>query len=130
MTALERYSPAIAVFHAALALMAAHFAFVVWWGGSPITPELYGPAVYNFPALAWCGVQFLGAAVAAFGACSRRPIVMAIGACLSAVVYSGFAAMAAGAAQGTIVQAASMWVGMPLSVASAGIGIWGRGNNA
>lgn len=125
MTPLNQYAIAIAAFHSGLAAMAVYFSVVVFMGGSPITPEIYGGAVYGTPAVVWCAVQFSVASMAAVGAWFKWPVIAAVGAAGSALVYCAFGVLAMGAAQGTILQAAALCVGAPLSVLSALIAIRG-----
>lgn len=116
-----RYAPAICAIHVGLALVAAQFAAVVLHGGSPITPELYGPAVYAMPAIAWSAAQVGSAAIAALGAfISGRfgAVLVIIGASAGFVIYSMLAVLAQMASQGTIVQAACIYICSPASLAS------------
>ena len=111
-------------FHGGLALMALFFGATVVIGGSPVTPDLYGPVVYEIPAIAWASVQLLGASISVIGAWTRHGMVLAIGSGISVVVYGFFAAAASLAEQGTIVQGATLFVGAPGSVLTfiAGVG--------
>lgn len=126
MTSFERYAPAICGFHLGLALMARDFALDVMHGGSPITPELYGPMVYEIPALAWVSVQGAGALVALIGSIVKGMFgawMVAIGAGVSAVLYAAFAIMARQAEHGTLVASGSTYVTAPLALACAIVAI-------
>lgn len=124
---LERFWPSIAFFHGALLFVAVFFGFTVFIGGSPVTPELYGPAVYAIPALWWSSAQAAGASVAMVGALLRGywgALACVVGSAISVLVYGFFAAAASLAEQGTIVQAATLLMCAPGSVLSliAGLG--------
>lgn len=123
----DRYGPAFAAYHLGLFMMAVHFGVSMWVGGSPVTPELYGPAVYYIPALCWAGVQMFGALTAALGSIIKSkygPTLMVLGGSLSFLVYSTFVILAQRAEQGTIVQAAGIWCACTGSVLTilAGLG--------
>lgn len=118
--------------HLGFALMALHFGVIVWTGGSPMTPEIYGPAVYAIPALTWSAAQFGAAALAAWGAwrkTRRGYVCMAIGSAMCAVIYSSLAAMSSLAATGTIVQAAAIWVATPFAIWSLFFALAGLRND-
>jgi len=128
MTWLERYGPAIVVANAGMAFMAAHFAVVVWSGGSPVTPEIYGTAVYAVPAIFWAGLQFSVHVAAVVGAGRGSAPITIVGGLGGVCVHGSFAALAGLAEQGTLLQAGAMWVTLPLCIATLFAGIGGLGN--
>lgn len=124
---LTRYGPLISFFHLLLAFVALHFAVTLAIGGSPMTPEIYGPAVYAIPAWVWAGVQVIAEIIASVGAAirGRKGAAMVISGCVIILpFYALLGAAASLTGQGTIVTAACLWLLMPASVFSviAGIG--------
>lgn len=115
-TELDRYAPAIVMFFSGIALVALQFGAIVMDGGSPVTPELYGPAVYTMPALAWVGAQVISSWMIVFGAHKRGVFgawCVIIGGSVGFVLYSAFAVLAQKASQGTLVQGATTFVTAP-----------------
>lgn len=122
MRDFERYAPAIAMFHFGCLAMAIYFGVVVMKGGSPVTPELYGPRVYAIPALVWASVQIAGSALGGIGAMIGNRVgatICLLGSSLSALMYCTLAALAMEATQGTLVASGSMFLTAPLSIVSA-----------
>jgi len=126
-TWVVKYWAVFALGHAALMMMSVHVGVVVGFGGSPITPELYGPAVYAIPALYWVLAQFGGAAVSLVGAvvgarCGAWFLIA--GGCISIPFFSLLAAASSMAGQGIIVSAGTFWVVLPFTTLSmiAGVG--------
>ena len=122
MRDFERYGPAIAMFHFGCLAMALSFGIVVIKGGSPVTPELYGPRVYAIPALVWASVQVGGSTLGGLGAVMGGKLGAAIclmGSSIAALMYCTLAALALEATHGTLVAAGSMFLTAPLSVVSA-----------
>lgn len=116
----DNLRPAIGAFFLANLNMALIFGAVVAQGGTPVTPELYGPIVFAIPALWWSGVQAILAASAACGAiCNRRWPVIIGGVGLTILfLFFALAAMAAGPT-GTVL------VSMALSTAPlCGLSAW------
>ena len=119
----------IALFHCGMFAIGAHFGIIVFEGGSPVTPELYGPAVYEIPALVWAagqvgshGLIILGLAI--WGRIGMGAVMA--GGVLAAVFHSFLAYFGSLASQGTLVHAASIYLTAPasmLTVAFAG-GAW------
>lgn len=99
MSDFHRYAPAMAVFFGAALVMASIFGSVVIWGGSPVSPELFGPIVYAFPAIVWAGLQVAFSAIAMIGAGFNWPRITTVGAFLLGCKFLFFAtaAIAAGA---------------------------------
>jgi len=91
VTQFERYSPAIAVFFLASFSMSAIFGTIIWYMGSPVMPEAYGPIVYAIPAWVWVSVQAMLSLVAAVGAALNRPYTAAIGCGLVGALFMFFA---------------------------------------
>lgn len=127
MSEFERYAPAIALFFGGCAVVPMIFAVVVALGGSPVTPELYGPVVHAIPAAAWIVAQFALAGAAATGAALRWPRVAAAGALGVAALMAFFAAAAllAGPAGTLLVAGAGGWLA-PVSLISAWVAWYGR----
>ena len=130
---INRYGPAIAAFHSGLLLLALYFGWVVIAGGSPVTPELYGPAVYAIPAIVWAGGQTVGAGLSVLGAVIGGRwggVSLILGSLVSIAFYGFLAAAASLAAQGTLVQGACMTLTTPGAVLSliAGVGAVWDGN--
>lgn len=119
MTLFERYAPAMVAHYIGSAGMGLWFGAVVASGGSPITPETYGPYVYAIPASAWIIAQVASGALAALGCYLRARFLAAFFASISAMLMAGFAVLSMGQPEGTLLQAgAVMWAG-PLSVLGA-----------
>lgn len=129
---LRRYGPVIAIFHLSLALIAIHFGITVLVGGSPMTPEIYGPAVYAIPAWIWAMIQVSAQMIGAVGAClrgRRGGAMLIISGALILPLYALLGAAASMTGQGTIVTAACLWLLMPATILSiiAGIGAVANG---
>lgn len=127
----DRYRPALIMFNVGLFFMALRFGVVVVNGGSPITPEIYGPAVYAFPALGWAAIQAVSAAVAIAGlVLNWRPLV-ALGALPNVVLQGVFCGLSSMAAQGTLLQTGTMFITLPICIATFHAGamgmLYGRG---
>ena len=119
MTMFDRYAPAIALHFAGCVGMGIWFGAVVASGGSPITPETYGPYVYAIPAAAWVVAQVVCGALASLGAAIGQRLLAALFATLSTLLMCGFAVLSMGQPEGTLLQAgAAMWAG-PLSCMAA-----------
>lgn len=93
----------LAGFHASAAAMGFAFTVIVASGGSPITPELYGPDVYAIPAMAWGITQASLGITCAVSICAGRMLPLAVAAFLSALYYATLGSMALRADQGTLV---------------------------
>lgn len=118
----ERYGPAIGFAHLGLLMMALDFGLEVALGGSPITPEIYGPAVYAMPALGWVALQVGGSALALLGSFfsgRKRAVLFLIGGIMSGLLYAAFTSMAASAAQGSVLEAGGRWFATPICIATA-----------
>jgi hypothetical protein len=90
----DRCAPAMAVFFCGPTIMAAIFGTVTLLGGTPVTPEIYGPQVYEIPALAWAGAQ-CGLGVAGIvGAVRPSRWLAVVGGLGLAFLFIFFAAMA------------------------------------
>lgn len=122
MTAFQRYAPALAIFHASAFAMALSFGIEVARGGSPITPELYGPSVHAIPALAWVTMQIFGSALSVIGLLSggRFGAALAlVGGVVSGFMYAALAVMASEAAEATLLRSGAMFSYAPISIAGA-----------
>ena len=122
---LDRYGPVLAMVQAGLCLMAIRFGTIVMNGGSPITPEIYGPAVYAFPAIGWAAIQGTGAFIACYGVLFKRPWVVVIGALPNVALQAIFSALAGFADQGTLLQTGTLLVTLPLCFVTFCAGLQG-----
>ena len=125
--AIRAYRISLWLFHAGLIMIGLYFGRIVINGGSPVTPELYGPAVYSIPALVWAagqvgahGLVILGLAV--WGRLGRAMVL--IGAIIGGIFHSFLAYFGALASQGTLVHAASMFVTVPACVLTIAFVRW------
>ena len=118
MMAFERYAPAMVLFYLGCAAVPAVFGVVVWRGGSPVTPEIYGPVVYAIPALTWAATQFSFAMLAVLGAAARWPVVAALGAggIAATLGFLAVAAALAGATGTLVVAGCGVWLAPVSSV--------------
>lgn len=124
----ERYAPALMMVNAGLCLMALRFAGIVISGGSPVTPEIYGPAVYAFPALWWSSIQ-MAASLLCFVALGKRwHILVVIGAVPNLILQSAFFGLSSMADQGTLLQTGTLFITMPICLATLYSGITGIKN--
>ena len=124
LTDWERFAPALAFFHCSALFMAAAFGLEVLRGGSPITPELYGPSVYAFPALAWVAIQLSGAGLSVLGTILGGKFgagLTCIGGVISGIMYSALAVMASEAAEATLLRSGAMFSYAPISFLGAGL---------
>ena len=103
----DRYRPIIAVWGFATSIMGFIFGMPILWHGSPITPDLYGSAVYEIPALVWCAYQIFFGVVAGVGAACHRPRTCAIGLIAILLEFSGIGIMSTLQTQGGVVEAGS-----------------------
>ena len=118
----ERHAPGLAVFHAGAVLMALSFGQEVIRGGSPITPELYGPSVYEIPALMWVVVQAASAGISVAGCViGGRPGagLALVGGLVSGAMYSALAVLASEASTGTLLVAGASYITAPISFLGA-----------
>lgn len=119
MTDCDRYAPAIGAFFLGLMFMALDFGAVVLSGGSPITPEVYGHAVYAIPAVSWVGIQITFCVLGMLGVLASgclRSWLFIIGGSGCLLLFSMFAIMALGAPQGSVLAAGSRSFVCPLLV--------------
>lgn len=125
-TELERYGPAIVFFYCGLFLVGLKFSAVILEKGSPMTPELYGPAVYAFDAIYWCLLQMFTALLVVYGTLRKGELgasLVIIGGSLGFILYATFAVLAQKASQGILVQGASTFVTAPISLVVVLIGV-------
>ena len=127
MNAFDRYAPAMAVFFLGSLAVPLGFGAVVIKGGSPVTPDTYGPIVYAVPALCWVGAQLAISLVAVAGALYRWPTIAAIGAGMIGLLMAFFAgaAILAGASGTILVFGAGGWIA-PVSFVAAAVAWRGR----
>lgn len=122
MRDFDRYGPAIVFFHIGAAMIAASFGAVVLKNGTPVTPELYGAAVYAVPALVWVAIQLSSTIMAAIGAAiggKSGAWVCMFGAAVAGLLFAALAVMGTNAgATGTLVVSGCAFVMSPLSMAS------------
>lgn len=93
----------LASFHARASLMGFAFTVICWSGGSPVTPELYGEAVYAIPAIAWGLTQTTLGALCALFLVMGWMLPLAVTAFLSMLYYAALGSMAMRADHGTLV---------------------------
>lgn len=108
---LDVWSVPIAIFYLWGAVAATAFGLVVAAGGSPVTPEIYGPLVYSLPAWSWVALQIatcIGTAVSAFSVWHKG--VMFFSLCFT-ILMVAFAVMAiqAGSTGTIMVVNAGLW---------------------
>lgn len=127
MTDFERYAPAIAAGFFGGYAVPFGFGAVVLTGGSPVTPDTYGPLVYSIPAPYWIGFQIVIVSIALAGALLLRPRLCAVGAVLVGLLMTFFAgaAVLAGAGGSILVFGAGGWIA-PLSFVAAATAWRGR----
>lgn len=107
-------------------LMAAGFGSDVAMGGSPITPELYGPEVYAIPALTWVAIQAVSAILGGAGALMVSSGLARSGAALCgfgntvlSALFLLFGMMSARAEMGALLHYASLYPAMMVTGAAA-----------
>jgi hypothetical protein len=115
MTLFERARPFMAVHFAGCAGMGVWFGAVVASGGSPITPETYGPLVYQIDAEFWIACQVIFGGLAAWFAATGHRIRAALFSSLGALLLTGFAVLAWGQPQGTLLLAGAVMWAAPVS---------------
>lgn len=140
----SRFFLFVAFADASLIFMASDFGLLVWEGGSPITPEQYGQAVYDIPALVWAAVQGGGALVGLIGAIMvaaapghvRISLMGRIGALICglgnlalAAMFTIFAFLSRNADAGILLHSLTKfpgtWIYLFFAVASLRLVIWG-----
>lgn len=105
----EQARPSIAVFLLGPLVMSGIFGAVTVFGGSPVSPEIYGHAVYEVPALAWATTQGSLSSIALFGVVRNLPIFAMVGLIGLALLFVFFAGMALSAgATGTLLVAMAL----------------------
>jgi hypothetical protein len=125
-TELDRYWPAIAFLHSGLFLIGLQFTGIILSDGSPMIPELYGPAIHSIDAIYWSTFQVFTSFCVVYGAVLRGKIgasIMILGGSFGFLMHSTFAVLAQKASQGIIVQGASTFVTTPASLLVVLIGI-------
>ena len=139
-----RFFLLIAFADCSLIFMASDFGLLVWEGGSPITPEQYGRAVYEIPALVWAAFQSGGAILGLIGAImvaacdddSTLPLRGRIGALICGlgnlslmVMFSVFALLSRNAVEGILLHSLTKfpgtWIYGAFAVLSLRLVIWG-----
>lgn len=98
--------------------LAIGFTTTILAGGNPITPELYGPAVYAVPALFWSTMQAGTCVVAAFG-CSmggrHGALIAVVGSAPALLLFALLWVLALEAEQGTLVVSGTRTICVPLT---------------
>jgi len=128
----------VAWFDLSMILMASDFGTVVASGGSPITPDQYGAAIYAIPALVWAAVQLGGAAAGMAGAIAiaantrflrAAGFICGLGNVALAGLFLTFAVLSREAPQGLLLHSLSKFPGLMVSGGCAVIAwrlmIWG-----
>lgn len=123
-----RYRWTVLLFNAGAILQSLLFGAIVLAGGSPVTPELYGPIVYAVPALVWIGAQLSLGVIAVFGAATDRPMIAGLGSLGLTVLlmFFGVMGMDAGSSGTLLVTGTIGWLG-PLSAIATMISFSGVG---
>jgi hypothetical protein len=140
----SRFFLFIALCDAALIFMAGDFGLVVWEGGSPITAEQYGAAVYEIPALVWATFQGGGAILGLIGAVlvaatdadaplprwgRAGAIACAAGNLSLAVMFSVFAFLSRNAEAGILLHSLTKfpgtWIYLGCTFAALRLAFWG-----
>lgn len=129
MSSWERYGLAIAFLMFTLYAQANGFTVFLAQHGSPITPELYGEAAYEIPAILWMKAQEWPAGAACLGALASQSkaslwrrlgaAMTWFGAVLLSALFVVFAYFAKGAEQGAHVYYLCLYAGLPLTAGSA-----------
>ena len=100
-------------------------------GGSPITPDLYGPEIYATPALVWTGMQEKAALVMIVGAMlvashSRwwmvGAVLIVLGGAALAYLMGTLVYYAAAAPQGIVIYAMCLGFGLPAALGCSAVG--------
>lgn len=140
----SRFFLFIAFADVSLIFMAGDFGMVIWEGGSPITPEQYGAAIYEIPALTWAAFQGGGAILGMLGAImvaasdDHKPIngigrigalICALGNLALMIMFSVFAFLSRSADQGILLHSLTKfpgtWIYGAFAVLSLRLVIWG-----
>lgn len=100
----------LASFHARASLMGFSFTVIVWSGGSPVTPELYGPHVYAIPAIVWGLTQASLGVLCALFIVLRLMAPLAIVSFISMLFYAALGSLAIRADQGTLVAIGAFFI--------------------
>lgn len=110
-------------------IMAVSFAVDVAVGGSPITPEIYGPWVYAIPALVWVAIQASAAVLGILGVLMQWYRLTSFAGMMLATHMAAIAGLAldTGASGRIVVGGAGLWLG-PFGILIAFIS-WGRGDD-
>jgi hypothetical protein len=98
--------------------IALSFTMVIAAGNNPVTPELYGPAVYAIPALFWSLTQAATCMIAAIGCIigGRAGALVALGGSAPALLlFTLLWVLALEAEQGTLVIAGTRTLCVPLT---------------
>lgn len=117
----ERFAPVFVAIFAGPIAMAIWFAAVVMRGGSPITENVYGSAVYEIPALYWSAAQIALCLPAVIGFGLRIRWMAFAGSVAVGLFLSLFAVLSMDAPEATLLQAVTLLWGGPLAWLGAGI---------
>lgn len=122
----EAGAPYFAVFFIGSVAMAVGFGVHVALGGSPVTPDTYGPVVYEIPALMWVGVQVVCGLAAAVGFARRSRVLAALGAWAMVILIAFFGLAASVAPQGAVLMHSALWWAGPIAAWAAVTATVGR----
>lgn len=127
MTTFERYRLMIGAWFAFAACGGAAFGVAVMGGQNAVTPEIYGPWVYDIPPYMWFGAQFGSGALGALGVAMRWPWAAAAGgaALTLNMAFLAAAGSLAGASGAVLYLNAAAWIG-PFSALATGLCLGGR----
>ena len=115
-TATDAFRLCLGIGHGMLLAMAAIYGGIAAVRGSPVTAELYGPAIHAIPAIVWAAGQIGGAFLCIAGALiwgRIGQVLLLTGAAVSGVFYGALASLASYVAEGLIAQAGALGVGLP-----------------
>jgi hypothetical protein len=126
----SRWRWPILLFYLGAIMQAVVFGMVVLAGGSPVTPELYGPLVFAVPAVFWISSQIACSFTAAVGAAMNWPMTAGVGSLGMTVLlmFFGVMGMDAGAPGTLLVTGTIGWLG-PLSAIATIISFSGVGGD-
>lgn len=126
MTLFERGAPFLSGFYFLMMWPAVFLMVMTAQGGSPVSPELYGPLVHSLPALAWGAMQIVFCGFTALAAAARWRWAFVVGSMAYTGMMVTFSVMTMqGGAQGVVLMAHNVSVAVPIGVASVILAVGG-----
>ena len=98
--------------------IAISFTTTIAAGNNPVTPELYGPAVYAIPALFWSLMQATTCAITALGCAmggKHGALIAVVGGAPALLLFTLLWVLALEAEQGTLVVAGTRTICVPMT---------------